>query len=122
MILIRDNCQKVMLVTMLFLTSFLFSCSVGKQNPINQLEKLTEDIREHHEESSVADWKQAYSRYKQIATDIENYQYSEEEAERIGKLEGECVGYFMKSVVKSLDGIESEIKGFFDGLNKTLDE
>ena len=49
---------------------------------------------------------------------MENYQYSKEEAEKIGKLEGECVGYFMKSAVKSLDGLESEIKGFFKGLEE----
>jgi len=122
MIIIRDNCQKVMLVTMLLFSLFLFSCSVGKQSPIDQLEKLTEDIREHHEEYSTADWKEAYARYEQIVADMENYLYTNEETEKIGKLEGECVGYFMKSAVKSLDGIESEIKGFFDGLNKTLDE
>lgn len=81
-------------------------------------EALTEDIREHHEEYSTADWEEAYARYEQIAADMENYQYSKEEAEKIGKLEGECVGYFMKSAVKSLDGLESEIKGFFKGLEE----
>ena len=113
--------SKVKLVAMLLLCLFLFSCSVGKQNPINQLEKLTEDIREHHEEYSTADWKEAYARYEQIAADMENYQYTNEEVEKIGKLEGECVGYFMKSAVKSLDGLESEIKGFFEGFNNSME-
>lgn len=94
---------------------------MGKQNPINQLEELTEDIRLHHEEYSVADWKQAYSRYEQIAADMENYTYTTEEAEKIGKMEGECVGYFMKSAVKSLYGLESEIKGFYEGFNNSME-
>lgn len=100
----------------------ILSCYVGKQGPLKKLEELTEDIRQHHEEYSTADWKDAYARYEQIATEMEKYHYSSEEAEKIGKLEGECVGYFMKSAIKSLDGFESEIKGFFDGLNKMLDE
>lgn len=99
----------------------LLSCSVEKQTLINQLEELTEDIRMHHEGYSVADRKQAYRRYEQIAADMENYTYTTEEAEKIGKMEGECVGYFMKSAVKSLDGLESEIKGFFEGFNNSME-
>lgn len=121
MIFVRDNCQKDKLVAILLLGLFLFSCSVGKQSPIDQLEKLTEDIREHHEEYSTADWKDVYARYEKIAADMENYQYTNEEAEKIGKLEGECVGYFMKSAVKSLDGLGHEMKGFFDGLNNSME-
>ena len=116
----RENYQKVKLVTILLLSLYLFSCSVGKQNPIVQLEKLTEDIREHHEEYSAEDWKEAYARYEQIAADMENYQYTKDEAEKIGQLEGECAGYFVKSAVMSLDGIKSEIKGFVEGLDKSM--
>jgi len=112
--------SKVRLVAMLLLVLFLFSCSVGKQNPIDQLEKLTEDIRLHHQEYSTADWKEAYARYEQIAADMENYQYTNEEAEKIGQLEGECVGYFIKSAVNSFDGIKSEIKGFVESLDKSM--
>ena len=52
---------------------------------------------------------------------MENYQYSPEEAKKIGKLEGECVGYFMKSCVNSLDGLGSEIEGFFNGFNEAIE-
>ena len=47
-------------------------------------------------------------------------QSQSEEAEKIGQLEGECVGYFMKSAVMSLDGLGSEIKGFIDGFDKSM--
>ena len=93
---------------------------IEEQDPLRQLEELTEDIRLHHQEYTTADWKEAYARYEQIAAEMEKYQYSKEEAEMIGKMEGECVGYFMKSAVKSLDGLESEIKGFFDGLEDVV--
>jgi len=99
----------------------LLSCKMAKESPLHQLENLTEDIREHHEEFSLADWKEAYARYERIAAEMENYQYTEEEAEKIGRLEGECVGYFMKSAINSLGGIESEIKGFVDGINRTME-
>ena len=71
---IRVLNQKVMLVALLLFGLFMFSCSVGKQGPIDQLERLTEDIREHHDEYSVM----------------------------------------------SLDGIKSEIKGFVEGLDKSM--
>lgn len=107
-------------VVFLLISMTVFSCSLSKQDPIRQLEELTEDIRLHHQEYTTADWKEAYARYEQIAAEMEKYQYSKEEAEKIGKMEGECVGYFMKSAVKSLDGLESEIKGFFDGLEDVV--
>lgn len=114
--------QKAILTSTLLLILVMFSCSTGKQKPMDQLEELTENIRQHHEEFSLADWKEAYARYERIAAEMENYQYTEEECEKIGRLEGECVGYFMKSAINSLGGIESEIKGFVDGINNTIDQ
>lgn len=112
--------QKAILTSTLLLILVMFSCSTGKQKPMDQLEELTENIRQHQEEFSLADWKEAYARYERIAAEMENYQYTEEECEKIGRLEGECVGYFMKSAINSLGGIESEIKGFVDGINNTI--
>ena len=113
-------CKFRVILLMIFCMSII-SCYVGKQGPLSQLEELTEDIRQHHEDYSTADWKEAYARYEQIASEMENYQYTQEEAEKIGKLEGECVGYFMKSAIMSLDGLGHEIKGFFDGMNKSME-
>ncbi len=113
----KVNRRFVVLVTCLL----LLSCNMVKESPLHQLENLTEDIRQHHDEFSMEDWKEAYARYERIAEEMENYQYTEEECEKIGRLEGECVGYFMKSAINSLGGIESEIKGFVDGINKTME-
>ena len=121
MVYIRVISKKVRLMAMLLFSLYMLSCSLGKQDPLQQFEELTEDIRLHHQEYTTADWKKAYARYEQIAAEMENYQYTEEEAEKIGRLEGECVGYFMKSAINSLGGIESEIKGFVDGINKTME-
>jgi len=100
----------------------LLSCSIGRQNPIEQLEKLTEDIRVNHKDYTVADWKQAYARYEQIVSEMEEYNYSSEEMKRVGELEGECVGYFMNSALHSFEGFKNEVKGFFDGLNRTIEQ
>lgn len=114
--------QIALLIVVFVFCSVTFSCSsLGKQDPLQQLEELTEDIRLHHQEYTTADWKNAYARYEQIAAEMESYQYTKEEAARIGEMEGECVGYFMKSAINSLGGIESEIKGFVDGINKTME-
>ena len=101
----------------------LYSCSmfIEEQDPLQRLEDLTEDIRLHHQEYTTADWKDTYDRYEQIAAEMENYQYTKEEAERIGEMEGECVGYFMKSAINSMDGFKSELKGFINGINETVE-
>ena len=122
MVYIRVISQKVRLMAMLLFSLCILSCSPWKQDPLHQLEDLTEDIRVHHQEYTTADWKKAYARYEQIAAEMENYQYTKEEAEKIGKLEGECVGYFMKSAVKSLDGLGNEIKGIFEGIGEVTKE
>jgi len=106
----------------LLISVTLFSCSLSKQSPIRQLEELTEDIRLHHQEYTTADWKKVYAKYEQISAEMEDYQYSKEETEKIGEMEGECVGYFMKSSVKSLEGLGSEIKGFFEGMGEVIKE
>lgn len=95
--------------------------NIGKQTTLQQLENLTENIRLHHEEYSTAYCKEVYARCEHIAADMENYQYSTEEAEKIGKIERECVGYFMKSCVISLDGLGSEIEGFFNGCSEAME-
>lgn len=121
--LLCNKASQIALSIVVFIfCSVTFSCSsFGKQDPLQQLEELTEDIRLHHQEYTTADWKNAYARYEQIAAEMESYQYTKEEAARIGEMEGECVGYFMKSAINSLGGIESEIKGFVDGINKTME-
>jgi hypothetical protein len=120
--LCNKSSQIALSIVVFIFYSVSFSCSsFGKQDPLRQLEELTEDIRLHHQEYTTADWKNAYARYEQIAAEMESYQYTKEEAARIGEMEGECVGYFMKSAINSLGGIESEIKGFVDGINKTME-
>lgn len=70
----------------------MYSCSMimKVQDPLQQLEDLTEDIRFHHQEYTTADWKKAYARYEQIAADMENYHYTKEEVEnKLKELEWE---------------------------------
>ena len=121
--LLCNKASQITLSIVVFIfCSVTFSCSsLGKQDPLRQLEELTEDIRLHHQEYTTADWKKAYARYEQIAAEMESYQYTKEEAARIGEMEGECVGYFMKSAINSIDGFKSELKGFINGINETIE-
>ena len=121
MVYIRVISQKVRIIAMLLFSLYMLSCSLGKQDPLQQLEELTEDIRLHHEEYTTADWKEAYAQYEQISKEMEEYQYSSEEIKRIGKLEGECAGYFIKCAVNSLDGLKDEFSGFMDGFKETIE-
>ena len=114
--------MKYKLLSFLVLSLIMLSCTTNRKDPITKLEELVKDIRIHHQQYTVADWKQAYTEYEGISAEMENYQYTEEEMEKVGRLEGECVGYFMKSAVRSVGGIENEIKGFVDGFKESLDK
>jgi len=116
------NIMKYKVLLYIALSLILLSCTTNPKDPIAKLEDLVKDIRIHHQQYTAVDWKQAFAEYENISVEMENYQYTEEEMEKVGRLEGECVGYFMKGAVRSLGGIENEIKGFVDGFKESLDK
>ena len=79
---------------------------MDQQAPLHQLEDLTEEIRQHHEEYTIADWKEAYARYEQIATEMEKYHYSSDEAEKIDNFVDDRV---LSLLDKRTDHVEATI-------------
>ena len=107
----------IVLATMLTLSS----CST-KTRAINQLESLTYDLRDNSANYSLSDWQDAANRYIDIRKKINKHytDYTADEKERIGKLQGEAANYVAKgaksSLISNVGGIASELKGLLEGI------
>jgi len=102
-------------------TLTLSSCST-KSRAINQLESLTYDLRDNSANYSLSDWQDAANRYIDIRKKINKHytDYTADEKERIGKLQGEAANYVAKgaksSLISNVGGIASELKGLLEGI------
>ena len=83
----------VVAMAMMLLVGFS-SCST-KQHAINQLENFSYELRDHSARYSVNDWQRAGEKFLKIRQNISKHEleYTPEEKDRIGKLEGKCAGY-----------------------------
>lgn len=105
----------------------LSSCNT-KQHAINQLENFSEELRDHSAQYSVNEWKKAGEKFVKIRKNISKHEfdYTPEEKEKIGKLEGKCAGYMAKGmkegVFDKLKAFGNELKGILKGiLNAVID-
>ena len=99
----------------------LASCST-KQTAINQLESFSTELRDHSRYYGIQDWEKAGKKFVDITKKVKKYEldYTPEELARIGKLEGECVGYMARgakdNVTDRLRGLLNEIQGIIQGV------
>ena len=99
----------------------LASCST-KQTAINQLESFSTELRDHSRYYGIQDWENAGKKFVDITKKVKKYEldYTPEELARIGKLEGECVGYMARgakdNVTDRLRGLFNEIQGIIQGV------
>lgn len=103
------------LVVLLALT--LTSCST-KMSAVNDLEKLSYDLRDHSSEYSVAQWKTQVNRFVKIRKRIAKYDYTVAERQRIGKLEGNCLRYVAKG---AKEGLVDKVIGYGSEIQEVLD-
>ena len=95
----------VVAMAMMLLVGFS-SCST-KQHAINQLENFSYELRDHSSRYSVNDWQRAGEKFLKIRQNISKHEleYTPEEKDRIGKLEGKCAGYMAKGMNECGDGV-----------------
>lgn len=95
----------------------LTGCS-AKRTAMNDLRHFTTQLQTHGNEYTVEDWKEAAVDFKNISDRISKHEYTAEEREEIGRMKGECLASFGKSVVNKITNAASELKGLFEGLIK----
>ena len=105
----------------------LSSCNT-KQHAINQLENFSYELRDHSSRYSVNDWQRAGEKFLKIRQNISKHEleYTPEEKDRIGKLEGKCAGYMAKGmkegVFDKVKAFGNELKGILKGILNALTE
>ena len=103
------------------------SCST-KQHAINQLENFSYELRDHSSRYSVNDWQRAGEKFLKIRQNISKHEleYTPEEKDRIGKLEGKCAGYMAKGmkegVFDKVKAFGNELKGILKGILNAVTE
>ena len=116
----------VVAMAMMLLVGFS-SCST-KQHAINQLENFSYELRDHCARYSVNDWQRAGEKFLKIRQNISKHEleYTPEEKDRIGKLEGKCAGYMAKGmkegVFDKVKAFGNELKGILKGILNAVTE
>lgn len=102
------------------MTLTLTTSCYTKTGCINQMERLSNDLRDNAAYYTVHDWKNAVNKFGDIRKRMTRYHYTPEERRRIGELEGECARYMAKGVkdgaINGIMGIGNEIRGILDAL------
>ncbi len=109
---------------------FVFSTTVfaceSPHSSIRDLEKLVAKVEKNYKSYSEKDWEKIEKQFSEIKNKIEEYEFSQEELERIGYLKGRMAGYMAKIKIKKLgEGVkeatkvfESSVEGFIEVLRE----
>ena len=98
---------------------FLAACD-KKQYAIDNLSEFVEKVKKEAPEYTSKDWEEADREYDEIIAEIEKYDYSTKETERIAELKGKYDGIKFKDTVEdAVDGVDKvfhEVKGRAKGV------
>lgn len=117
--------KKLLVISLMTIACLLvFTACDRKQHAIDNLSDFVEKVKKNAPEYTTADWEEVDKEYNEIITEIEKYDYSNKETERIAELKGKFAGIKAKEDVKNLiDGVDkainevkSTLKGFKDGI------
>ena len=96
--------MKGKIVLLVLVATFMLTSCYTKQSAISQLENYSYELRDHSARYSVNDWQRAGEKFLKIRQNISKHEleYTPEEKDRIGKLEGKCAGYMAKGMKEAV--------------------
>lgn len=95
------------------------SCST-EYRTLSRMDKFTTRIEKYGERYSAEDWKTAAEEYKSIANEAKQCNFTTEERERMGEMEGRCIASFAQWAGDKVVGILKEGKGIVKGIIEGL--
>jgi len=117
--------QLYTLISMIALGLFLVSCTDKKISALKELESFTEEIKYSSDHYTQDEWDNAQNEFCIICEELDNYDYTDEELNYIGRMKGECTALFARHTVsdlkKSLNRIGQEVKGFVEGFTEEVE-
>lgn len=100
------------------------SCA-SKQKPVRQLQSIETELETKADDYSTSQWEELIDRYEQTLEDIAQYDYTNEELQQIGEIQGRCAALLLqKSLQKGSKMLSNYaqhaaglLKGFTDEFN-----
>lgn len=109
----------------LLMAAIVVSCD-EKQAALDELRDMAKELNDNAENMKAEDWEQAAIVYANIDSILSANDYTEEELKEIGRLQGECLGYFTKRSIKKVKEeakkAASQVKGIFEGFKDAMEE
>ncbi|MGN0187482.1 MAG: hypothetical protein ACI392_07050 [Paludibacteraceae bacterium] len=95
-----------------------------QQTALDDLETFTARIEQKSATWSLAEWDDALQQFNEITQSLERYNYTDEELQHIGHLEGRCTAYFVahyatqfeEQAHDALQEFQGALEGFLDVL------
>ena len=93
---------------------------------IQELARLTKNMRANHTSYTESDWDRVATKYYRIEEKLAKNRYTQAELQEIGRLRGECLGYFSKMAIKETQRViqeaniqmQSGLEGFLDAMSE----
>lgn len=116
------------IICLSFIAALLLTACHSKNDPVNELNALTEQLSEDTSEYTEEDWETVSSQLEMIDAEIQQYrdQYTDEEMKEIGRLKGKCAGLMAKkamdSATQKLEDFSKQAQGMIEGFTKAFGE
>lgn len=116
------------IICLLFIEALLLTSCHSKNDPVNELNALTEQLSEDTSDYTEEDWETVGNQLEVIDAEIEQYrdQYTDEEMKEIGRLKGKCAGLIakkaMNSATQKLEDISKQAEGMIEGFMEGFGE
>lgn len=116
------------IISLSFIASLLLTACHSKNDPMNELNALTEQLSEDTSDYTEEDWETVGNQLEVIDAEIEQYrdQYTDEEMKEIGRLKGKCAGFIakktMNSATQKLGDISKQAEGMIEGFMEGFGE
>ena len=116
------------IICLSFIASLFLTACHSKNDPMNELNALTEQLSEDTSDYTEEDWKTVGNQLEVIDAEIKQYrdQYTDEEMKEIGRLKGKCAGLIakktMNSATQKLGDISKQAEGMIEGFMEGFGE
>ena len=116
------------IICLSFIASLLLTACHSKNDPMNELNALTEQLSEDTSDYTEEDWETVGNQLEAIDAEIQQYrdQYTDEEMKEIGRLKGKCAGLIAKKTMNSanrkLEDISKQAEGMIEGFMEGFGE
>ena len=115
-------------LAMICIAISLSSCQTKEERVINKFENLSEYIKEGKDTFTVSDWEQILSEYEALHKEALECEFTQEQQELIGRVDGNLTAIITKEASKKLgrdvakffDNGKNILKVFLDGFSESI--